>query len=292
LVLAVLAQSAAAQASGVVLPVLPAYDGHADCNGFIMGLGSDPAHAACRTDFLTLHSTGSAFYQFDTANAPTGQNAFVLAQVDTAGFSNPPLAGVVVRDAGATFTYLAEVVGPLGQTASVSVQSEGGVSANASGFDNGAWAIAEVTLDDIRTFYACSGAGSFGDFCLPPGSVPGQPAPVPSFWQASTSVFWRVGELHVIHLSASASVTNNGSAGANGDPYLAIDPSTPNAGQFTLVLSAGMGPGSPIFVDGPIAAVPEPPTAALVISGCLLLGVRVRRHSWIERGLTWHAVGR
>ena len=49
------------------------------------------------------------------------------------------------------------------------------------------------------------------------------------------------------------------------DPYFSIDPSTPNAGQYSIVTSSGIGNSLP-------GAVPEPSTWALMLLGFAATG--------------------
>ena len=54
----------------------------------------------------------------------------------------------------------------------------------------------------------------------------------------------------------------SGHGQASIDPYITIDPSTPNASLYTLVFSPGIGNGPP---SAP--AVPEPSTWAMILLG-------------------------
>ncbi|HUP08664.1 MAG TPA: PEP-CTERM sorting domain-containing protein [Caldimonas sp.] len=62
------------------------------------------------------------------------------------------------------------------------------------------------------------------------------------------------------------------SADAFADPYLSLDPSTPNAAAYTLEISPGIGNG-PLEVT----SVPEPETWALFVGGLSVVGFVSRR---------------
>jgi hypothetical protein len=64
----------------------------------------------------------------------------------------------------------------------------------------------------------------------------------------------------------------NVSLAASVDPQILIDPALPNASQYTLVFSPGVG-------DGPIAGVPEPSVWAMMLVGFAGLGFAAYRRS-------------
>jgi hypothetical protein len=73
-----------------------------------------------------------------------------------------------------------------------------------------------------------------------------------------------------IELSAGA-IANTGSSFAFVDPYIVVDPSSPNASLYTLQFSPGIG-------NQPLPGmVPEPESWALMIAGFSMLGVAIRR---------------
>ena len=68
-------------------------------------------------------------------------------------------------------------------------------------------------------------------------------------------------------------VVGSGSASAYADPYLVIDPSTPNASQYSIIVSPGVG-------NVPLGSTPEPSSLMLLGSGVAgLAGLMRRRQS-------------
>ena len=73
--------------------------------------------------------------------------------------------------------------------------------------------------------------------------------------------------------SAGYEVFSDGASGnAFADPYLSIDPSTPNAGAYTLLISPGIG--NSLAVAAP---VPEPEIYAMILAGLGVIGFTSRR---------------
>jgi hypothetical protein len=65
------------------------------------------------------------------------------------------------------------------------------------------------------------------------------------------------------------------SASASADPFIFIDPAFPNAALYSIVVSPGVGNST--------AAVPEPASVHLVISGVLALAISARLYVRSER---------
>ncbi len=71
-----------------------------------------------------------------------------------------------------------------------------------------------------------------------------------------------------VSLSVLSGAANGGFASATADPMIFIDPSFPDANQFTLVISSGVGNVLP--------SVPEPTTWAMLLLGFCGLGAALR----------------
>lgn len=87
--------------------------------------------------------------------------------------------------------------------------------------------------------------------------------------------------IYTVDMAVSAGATTSAgydvfAAAASGhafaDPYLSIDPSTPNAGAYTLSISPGIGNSLPVA-----APVPEPETYAIIMAGLGVIGFTARR---------------
>ena len=73
-------------------------------------------------------------------------------------------------------------------------------------------------------------------------------------------------------VSASAAVSQNASsASAFADPRISISPANPNASNYTLIFSDGVG--------NAVSAVPEPDAWILMLAGCAAVGWRARRRA-------------
>jgi hypothetical protein len=158
----------------------------------------------------------------------------------------------------ATLTYSVEVVGP-GQTVSLDFKA---MATGSSG--GGSFAYAD-TVGEFR--FADGSYQVFGKtctvtlYCLPVGSAPVGNGEIEGAVLASTEVPFSVVLTTQIH------ATPGGSSSAFIDPYFSIDPSTPDAKDYQIFLSAG------VENVGPSGAVPEMPTWAMMLLGLAGLGL-------------------
>lgn len=84
------------------------------------------------------------------------------------------------------------------------------------------------------------------------------------------------GAINMVEMDVNAFAVTGPGVGANtatafADPVISIDPTTANAGAYSLSFSAGIGNGAPG------GGVPEPGAWALLIAGFGLAGARLRR---------------
>ncbi len=94
-------------------------------------------------------------------------------------------------------------------------------------------------------------------------------------WVGTFAVPMQVGDVATIDMSTLVSLWE-GAAGASGsavayaDPYIYIDPNTPNASQYSIVVSDGIG-------NNPLGTTPEPSSLLLLGSGVAGLAGILRR---------------
>jgi hypothetical protein len=87
----------------------------------------------------------------------------------------------------------------------------------------------------------------------------------PQFFTMSGSVQATIGQTYSVEINATASADYISMGSAYIDPFIFIDPSTPNSGLYSIQTSPDIG-------NGPVSAVPEPSTWAMMILGFLGVG--------------------
>jgi hypothetical protein len=128
---------------------------------------------------------------------------------------------------------------------------------------SGREAAALLAVDGTDVAYACAGV-----LCGSPGDTPGG-------WRLRKSeVGSYTGAPLELMIYAGATADSLGGSAAFIDPYVVVDPSTPNASLYTLVFSAGID-NTPLAGMG--GGVPEPASWALLLAGVALVGAALRR---------------
>jgi PEP-CTERM motif len=165
--------------------------------------------------------------------------------------------------------YYFAVVGPPGEIVPVDFTATGTISI----FFYQAYANIGLSADVTGPGLSYSSGGCQDTLNSYPGSKCAPTKPL----IGSTVLQVIAGDIYTIDLLASAYGQVNSAAGSvNGvgdvDPYLAIDPSFADAGDFHLVISDGVG-------NSPPSAIPEPSTWAMLLVGFAGLGfvMRARR---------------
>jgi hypothetical protein len=156
-------------------------------------------------------------------------------------------------DATAFLDYYVEAVLPLGMPPGpIAIQLFSNAFANAGG---NAAAAAWIEYDGTKIAEACAG----------PSCDPGSP---PSWIARKLTIGTFSGVIFEITIAADGSAgVPEGDSNAGIDPYLVVDPSTPNASLVTLVFSPGID-NAPL----PSAEVPEPSTWVMILGGFAGLG--------------------
>jgi len=243
----VIRRSAAASAmalAAAVVGLLPAAAARAQTlPSFVYNVGGDPYCAGTTADHFSCSFSGpSAQYHYDgTASVLPMPNVVSNTVVD----SLPAAAGI---GGHADVRYSFSVTGPSGLvpilvTASATTAASGDAGATA------AWIFDQVTVET-----ACSTSGVVS-FCsgMPPASFAG-----------TTPLSVYAGVANTIEIIAATAASGPaGSATARLDPSIQIDPSFPDASQYQLALSDGVG------------NAPEP--SAVELGACTLLALAVRR---------------
>jgi hypothetical protein len=119
--------------------------------------------------------------------------------------------------------------------------------------DGASW-LAQIQVADDGVFY---------------NSEPASPGFNASAFTLQGGIFATVGQVYEVKMSAGISVeaAEQGPINASAyiDPYLFIDPATPNADEYSIVTSSGIGNALP-------GAVPEASTWAMILAGFVGLG--------------------
>jgi hypothetical protein len=229
-----------------------------------------PISATCKvsTPTDTINEFANAFGNPDDAKGigliPKFSTPSVIASAAWTGEPNPAVSTFAL----ASIRFFMAVDGPPSfSPVLVQIFSNGGVNASGGGF-----AQAALIVQNQALFAACLPV----TVCTPGlqdswATTPGKPSIIQAFPGAVLSFV----------VFASAAVSPGGSAEAFADPFFAIDPSTPNADQYTLLFSPGITPAL-LSVPGPTpTSVPEPASAGLLATG---LGLAVATRRWRPKG--------
>jgi hypothetical protein len=236
------ASNATAQTAPVAVPVRTF---SAACTGSIPLAGSTPMFQHCKDDRAT--TSGESLGKVDLgANLVYSSASFVSDS--GASFTS-----------GASLVYYVFVLGPAASTGllvPLNVASE--AVATASGP-----AIAQALVE--------YNGGVLGDACSAPQNPaycpPGSSSSFSHYGTTIDNVRAVVNVPQKVTLISGAIASGGGIAIATADPYFTIDPSTPNAGQYTLAFSEG------VVNALPSGMVPEPSTFVLLASSLIGLAV-------------------
>lgn len=221
--------------------------------------------ATTQDDIEVFDSVGNLLADFGCGETPgcSGLRSFSDYGASAAVSGDPPSSqssGSSSNDSlfvNATLTYSVEVVGP-GQTVSLDFRA----MANGSS-SGGSFAYAD-TVGELR--FADGSYQVFGKtctvvlYCLPVGGSPIDNGTSNGSMLASIEVPFSV------VLDTQIHATPGGSSSAFIDPYFFIDPSTPDAQDYQILLSVG------VENIGPAGAVPEPSAWAMTLAGFAGLG--------------------
>jgi hypothetical protein len=197
-----------------------------------------PLSDTCST--LDITPDGTFTTHSEIRFVPAGGGAFAEADASDDEVSS---------QASGTYQYLVKVVGPgldapgpLPQVV-IDVASEGSTSGSAE---------AQLT-GDVPGHYVCSGGACQGI--------------APNAWTASDSFQWSAGipfDVTMI-VDADAGLGAPLNSTATIDPIFTIDPSTPNASQWSFEFSDGV-------TNGTVGAIPEPTTWMMMLMGFVFIG--------------------
>jgi hypothetical protein len=229
------------------------------------GPGVSLPGATTQDDIEVFDSVGNLLGDFGCGDTPgcSGLRSFSDYGASATVGGDPPFSkssGLSSNDSlfvNATLTYSVEVVGP-GQTVSLDFKAMAGGSSS-----GGSFAYAD-TVGEFR--FADGSYQVFGKtctvmlYCLPVGGSPVDNGTINGAVLASTEVPFSVVLTTQIH------ATPGGSSSAFIDPYFSIDPSTTDAQDYQIFLSAG------VENIGPAGAVPEMATWTMMLLGFAGLG--------------------
>jgi hypothetical protein len=182
----------------------------------------------------------------------------------------------VFGDSNAQLNYYIEVLGP-GPTVTLDLQ--GSAALAAVGSDTSTISYIELILRDDTINNVVAGVGYTQGVAGPTyGTDYGSGVPAgfnPASFKLDTSLSIPTSSVMEVQMFASAEASSAAgesaaSASAYLDPYFSVDPSTPNADQYSILISEGIGNA---------LTTPEPSTWAMILVGFAGIGFFARRAS-------------
>jgi hypothetical protein len=220
-----------------------------------------------------LTSPGTYTNSFTTPGGATGTSVVqtkglpypsISISVQTSGVSNDDSIVAVPQ---AELDYYFTVIGP-GPGAIVDFTSNARLTYPVAPNTEGSVAL---SVDGASWFAQVQVSDAFGVYY---NSEPPPPGFDPNSFTLQGGIYATTDQNYEVKMSASVVVeaTDQGPATMNAyiDPHLFIDPSTPNADQYSIVTSLGIGNALP-------SSVPEPSTWAMMLVGFAGLGFGARR---------------
>jgi hypothetical protein len=253
----------------IILPGVT-YSGLADVGAGsypVIGPGSFSITSEGTGDFAGLQQAVAQ------GNIQITSTPLVAVSAGASASSDAVHSGTAGVSASFGITYYFEVVGPA-DNISLAINSRGIASVQAGGqgsFDSEDTAQAQISITSTATDATrlTSGVASV----VKPGASFATSPPNPDSFFIDGSFLAAANQVYQVDMNVSVNGLVQGfgpgnfvSVSASVDPQITIDPDAPNASQYALVFSPGVG-------DGPIAAIPELSTWALMFIGFTSLGI-------------------
>src|SRR5258708_2842345 len=219
----------------------------------VWGAGSVVAMGAPYTDFTNTTTFGTRLQSSADGFAQVQSAATPVPTITASASSDSANVGALAE--GHLFYYV-EVVGGVGfPQVSIDVTTHGSLFSMAKNVLFGSFSQDRLNINHISVVDTSSDQG------LNNGA----------FTSTSTiSVYANNAAFEVEMIVKALTQDTSVSATAFLDPLFSIDPSTPNAGQYSFLFSAGIG-------NGPIGGVPEPSTWAMMLLGFAGIGFMAYR---------------
>ena len=225
-----------------------------------VGCGAGPGEQTDSAGTFSIGSGGCATATLSYLDVPVPGTAISGEALVMASGNNMDVTGTGIgyysSTVGAEVTYYFEVLGSLSVPVLIDITGTGSASATSDN-DFGQYAASgfDTPFGDLSACYS-SGVGA----CSPGVSIP-------TSFSTTLSGYLTPGIIYEIDVTAGGTAGGfyGSSFSASADPQVAIDPSFPDASDFTLEFS-------PNFTS----AAPEPSSMSLLLVACLSLGAVLR----------------